>query len=262
MGNLTTQNVRRIKRLAWLLAPLLLLTLAVSSFTVIMAHAAPAVVSPLSGEYKFQGVTTSGPKTGLGISGRIELLVTNTTVSGHLCGLNFTNNSSHCALIAGTTDGTNVDLTISSFVQFPALHATGKYVSNLIHKGASGFTGTYTAGASSGTWTAVSMTTPSIAGAWNFYAIVQQGKDKGRQIHADVTLGPGPNDSYTGTFCVKAQPCVALHGQYIYSYIRLYINETPVMVLRGTYTFAGTHIASGQFYMQDASGDKGYWLMH
>ena len=261
MGNLTTQKVRHIKRLAWLIAPLLLLAVAASSFTVIMAHAAPAL-SPLSGEYKFQGVTTSGPKTGLGISGRIELLVTNTTVNGHLCGLNFTNNSSHCAIITGTTDGTNVNLTINSFVQFPTLHATGKYVTNLIHKGASGFTGTYTAGASSGTWTAVSMTTPSIAGSWNFYAIVQQGKDKGHQIHADITLGPGANDSYTGTFCMKSQPCVALHGQYLYSYIRLYINETPVMVLRGTYTFAGTHIASGQFYMQDTSGDKGYWLMH
>jgi hypothetical protein len=231
-----------------------------------MAHAAPAVLSPLSGEYKFQGVTTSGPKAGLGISGRIELLVTNTNVSGHMCGLNFTNNSSHCTTVAGTTDGTNVNFTIDAFVQFPMLHATGKYVTNLIHKGASGFAGTYTIGtgasASSGTWTAVSMTTPSIAGTWNFYAIVQQGKDKGRQIHADITLGPGANDSYTGTFCMKSQPCVAVHGQYLYSYIRLYISETPVMVLRGTYTFAGTHVASGQFYMQDMSGDKGYWLIH
>lgn len=267
MGSLTTQASRYTKRLAWMAIPLLLIAVAASCFTVFMAHAAPAVVSPLNGHYKFQGVTTSGSRTGLAISGQIELLVADTKVSGHLCGLKFDNNHSHCTLIAGTTDGTNVDFTISGFVQFPSLHATGKYVTNLIHKGASGFTGTYTIGTgkaiSSGTWTAVNAAVSSIAGSWNFYALVQQGKDKGRQTHALINLVAGANDSYTGIYCVKAQPCVAIQGQYLYGYVRLYISGTPGMVLRGIATFSGKHVVSGEFYTSDkTSKDKGYWLMY
>lgn len=267
MSNSTICSSRRTMRLTWLIAPLLLIAVAVAgSFTVFMAHAAPAVLSPLSGHYKFQGVTTSGPKTGLAISGQVELLVSGTTVTGHMCGLQISDNHSHCTSIAGTTDGTNVAFTISSFVQFPSVHAVGKFVNNLVHKGASGFAGTYTIGtganASSGTWTAINASVPSIAGSWNFYAIVQQGKDKGQQLHATITLIAGANDTYTGIYCVKAQSCVALHGEDNYSYVRLFVGVPITIVLRGTYTFAGEHIASGEFYTTDKSNDKGYWLIH
>jgi len=263
----------RTNRLAWLMTALLLLAMAVAGgVSVFMVHATPTALSPLSGHYQFRGLTTSGPKNGVFITGHIEMLVTYTTINGHLCGLNVSHAPSHCTVITGTTNGTHVDFTINSVANFPALHVTGKFVNNLLHKGASGFAGTYTLGTanqvSSGTWTSLSAAVPSIAGTWDFYSIVQQGKEKGYQIHATIILAPRVNDTYTGLLCIRTNtPCVPVKGEYLYSYIRLYIGNPAELILRGTCTFSDKHIASGQFYISDKKsgdkgGDKGYWLMH
>ncbi len=269
MKNSTTETARRTNRLAWLITPLLLMVLAIAGgVSVFMAHAAPATLSPLNGYYEFRGLTTSGPRNGVYITGRIEMLVTGTTISGHLCGLNVSSLPSNCTVIGGTTDGTNVDFTINSVGNFPAIHAIGTFTTDLIHKGASGFEGTYTVGSganvSSGAWTGLSAAVPSIAGAWDYYSVVQQGKEKDHQVHGTIILVPHVNDTYTGILCIQTNsPCIPVKGTYQYSYIRLYIGNPAEIVLRGTYNFSGDHVASGQFYSTDkTSGDKGYWLMH
>jgi len=269
MNTTTREPSRHTNRLAWLITPLFLIAMAITGGVSVLMASATAPTSPLNGHYEFRGLTTSGPKNGVYITGKIELLVTGTTLNGHLCGLNASNNPSHCTVITGTTDGTNVTFTINSVANFPAIHVVGAFVTDLLHKGASGFTGTYTFGATSkvsgGNWTGLNAAVPSIAGAWDFYSIVQQGHEKGYEVHGTVILVPHANDTYTGILCIKTSkaPCVPVKGTYLYSYIRLYLGSPAEMVLRGTYTFSGSHIASGQFYITDkASGDKGYWLMH
>lgn len=269
MKNSITKNARHTNRLAWLITPLLLMAMAIAGgVSVFMAHAAPATTSPLSGHYEFRGLTTSGPKDGVYITGQIQLLVTGTSISGHLCGLNVSSNPSNCTVITGTATATTVDLTINSVANFPVIHAVGTFTNNLIHDGASGFEGTYTVGTgvnvSSGDWTGLNTAVPSIAGSWDYYSVVQQGKEKGHQVHGTIILIPHTNDSYTGILCIQTDsPCIPVKGTYQYSYIRLYIGNPAEIVVRGTYTFSGEHVASGQFYSTDkTSGDKGYWLMH
>ncbi len=259
---------RRANRLAWLIVPLLLMAMAVvGGVSIFMAHAAPAAVSPLSGSYTFRGLTMSGPKNGVYITGRIQLVVSGTAVNGHLCGLNVSSLPSHCTVVTGTATATTVNLTINSVGNFPVIHAVGTFTDNLIHKGATGFTGTYTVGSganvSSGNWTGLNTAVPSIAGSWSFYSIVQQGKEKGHQVHGQVILAPGANDTYTGTLCINTNThCIPVKGTYKYGYIRLTIGSPVELTLSGTYTPKGKHVASGQFYSNDkTSGDKGYWLM-
>ncbi len=269
MKNSITETARRTNRLAWLITPLLLMVMAIAGgVSVFMAHAAPATTSPLSGHYDFRGLTTSGPKNGVYITGQIQIVVTGTTVQGHLCGLNVSSIPSNCTVITGTATDTTVDLTINSVANFPVIHAIGTFTDNLIHKGASGFEGTYTVGSgasiSSGNWTGLNTAVPSIAGSWDYYSVVQQGKEKGYQVHGTIILVPHANDTYTGLLCIQTNsPCIPVKGTYQYSYIRLYIGNPAEIVLRGTYTFSGEHVASGRFYSTDkTSGDKGYWLMH
>ncbi len=269
MKNSTTETARRANRLAWLITPLLLMAMAIAGgVSVFMAHAAPATTSSLSGHYDFRGLTASGPKSGVYITGQIQILVTGTNVEGHLCGLNVSGNPSNCTVITGTATDTTIDLTINSVANFPVIHAIGTFTDNLIHKGASGFEGTYTVGAganiSSGTWTGLSTVVPSIAGSWDYYSVVQQGKEKDHQVHGTIILVPHVNDTYTGILCIQTNsPCIPVKGTYQYSYIRLYIGNPAEIVLRGTYNFSGNHVASGRFYSTDkTSGDKGYWLMH
>ena len=269
MKNSIVKTTRRTNRLAWLITPLLLMVMAIAGgVSVFMAHAASATVSPLSGHYEFRGLTASGPKHGVYVTGQIEIVVIGTTVSGHLCGLNVSGNPSHCTVITGTATSITINLTINSVANFPVIHAVGTFTNNLLHKGASGFEGTYTIGtgvsASSGTWTGVNTAVPSIAGSWDFYSVVQQGKEKGHQVHGKVILVPHANDTYTGILCIKTNaPCISIKGTYQFGYIRLYFGNPVELTLRGTYTFSGDHVASGQFYSNDkTSGDKGYWLMH
>ena len=268
MQKLIKEPSSRVNKLAWLIAPLFLITIAISGgISIFMAYAASP--SPLNGSYQFRGMTTSGPKNGVYITGKIELLVTDTVISGHLCGLNVSDNPSHCTVISGVTNGATITLTINSVANFPTIHAIGQFVPNLLHKDAPGFTGTYMFGAgkqmSSGTWTGLQSTVPSIAGAWDFYSITQQGQEKGYEVHGTVVLIPHKSDTYTGLLCIKTSkaPCVPVKGTYQYGYVRLYLGNPVEMVLRGTYTSSGEHVATGQFYISDKkSGDKGYWLMH
>ncbi len=256
---------RRTNRIAWLVVPILLMALAIiGGVSIFMAQAAPA--SPLSGHYVFRGLTVSGPKHGVYITGQMELSVSGTSVNGHLCGLNVSSAPSHCTVVTGTAVDSTVKLTINSVGSFPIIHATGTFTTNLIHKGATGFAGTYTVGAgvtiSSGNWTGLSTSASSIAGSWDFYSIVQQGKEKGHQIHARMILIPHANDTYTGILCLKNNtPCTSVKGTYLYGYIRLSIGNPTVLTLTGSVSNA-KHIASGQFYSNDkTSGDKGYWVM-
>ncbi len=269
MKSFIIKTTRRTSRLTWLITPLLLMVMAIAGgVSVYMAHAASATASPLSGHYQFRGLTTSGPKNGVYVTGQMQIVVVGTTVSGHLCGLNVSSNPNHCTVITGTATNTTINLTINSVENFPVIYAAGTFTNNLLHKGASGFEGSYTIGAgantSTGNWTGVNTAVPTIAGAWNFYSVVQQGKEKGHQVHAVIILVPHANDTYTGILCIKTNtPCIVVKGTYQFGYIRLYLGNPVKLTLRGTYTFSGEHVASGQFFSNDkTSGDKGYWLMH
>ncbi len=269
MRNSRVETARRTNRLAWLITPLLLMVMAtVGGVSIFIARAASPTSSPLSGHYQFRGLTTSGPKNGAYITGQIQLQMSGTTVSGHMCNLNVSSKPSYCAVITGTATNTTVNLTIGSVANFPVIYAIGSFTSNLTHKGASGFAGTYTIGtrgsASSGTWTALSTAVPSIAGSWDYYSVVQRGKEKGYQVHAVIILIPHANDTYTGTLCIKKDPsCVPVQGTYQHNTIRLSLGSPVELVLSGTYIFGSGHVASGQFYNTDkTSGDKGYWLMY
>ncbi len=266
MKHFGTEIIRGKNRLLWLIPLLVLVALAMGGgVSLLMVHA--TAPSSVSGHYDFRGLTTSGPKNGVYITGHIQLVVSGTTISGHLCGLNVSNNPSHCTVISGTATPTTIDLTINSVGNFPAIHAVGTFTDNLLHKGATGFIGTYTVGTganiSSGNWTGLNSAVPSIAGSWDYYSIVQQGKEKGHQVHGKLILIPHANDTYTGILCMQSNtPCIPVKGTYQYGYIRLSIGKPTMLTLSGTYILHSTRIASGQFYRNDkTSGDKGYWLI-
>src|SRR5438105_5717868 len=98
MRNSSSKRLRRVNRLAWIITPvLLMMVLCAGGFALFGAHAS----SPLNGRFAFRGITTTGPGTGLYLTGDLGLAVSGSTLTGTMCG--FSVAPSHGANIdAGT----------------------------------------------------------------------------------------------------------------------------------------------------------------
>jgi hypothetical protein len=199
----------------------------------------------VSGFYNFRGLVDSGPTDGLYITGALELRVTPTRVSGHLCGISYS--SSHCASLSGTNvDGTNITFVVNKLGKASPLDVAATFHSSNGKKGSfTGFSGTFGFGASSGHWSAVLATTPSTTG---------------QQAHGTLALTEDATGKIVGTYCpsVAGSTCSNVKGTNSEGYLNLFIEAPVRMILRGTFTQPGR--ADGQFY-NNGTNDTGYWLM-
>jgi hypothetical protein len=254
-----------LRWLLWIVLPMLLVaTFAVGSVTVFKAHA----VSPLSGRYNFRGITTSGPHTGLYLTGALALAFDGSGhVAGNIFGLKISTQRS--AAVSGTDTGGSVTLTIGHLKGYPALVLTGGYVTTAGHHGGfDGFEGTFSLGSSSGTWEARTTTFPQLSGSWNLFGIAEHGPDTGKQFHGVLTLIEHANGQLTGIYC--SATCIAVTGgRNRYGSFYFYVDVAAlnqVLRLRGTFMNATASRISGSFDSLNpnvkGTSDRGYWLGH
>lgn len=264
--NDSTGSRRRRNRFAWLILPAMLaLVLGTGSFALFHAHAS----SPLNGRFAFRGVTTSGPQTGLYITGQLEVNVSGSTITGGMCGYSLS--PSHCVELqnATTPDGMHVAFTIHEIGKHPAIQVTGVFDPKLGSLG--GFKGTYSfapkgGATSSGRWEALSNgATPTLSGTWNIYALYTKGPNAGKSFHAVMTLLQDADGEATGTYCTAPGACQkvtgAEHSGHLYMYF--FVGSPPTLEFRGNFT--ANHRASGQFQTPGPGGtliELGYWLGH
>jgi len=266
LRNSSSKRLRHVNRLAWIITPvLLMMVLCAGGFALFGAHAS----SPLNGRFAFRGITTSGPETGLYLTGDLGLAVSGSTLTGSMCGFSLA--PSHCANIdAGTTpDGVHVTFSIHTIAGHPAFSVAGAFDPTLGSAG--GFTGTFSSTPpggtiSSGRWEArVFGSVPSASGIWNIYGLVTKGAGKGGTFHAVLTIVQLPNNQLVGTYCPQHAACEDIsggnHQGYLYMYI--FVGSPPTLELRGTFTT--DHRANGQFQVPGPGGtliELGYWLGH
>ena len=265
MNDSALRQPRHMNRLAWLFLPaLLLMALCAGGFALFGAHAS----SPLNGLFAFRGVTTSGPETGLYITGQLNMQNSGSAITGSMCGLSVA--SSHCVNLdlGNTPDGVHVTFTVHVTTHHPAIALTGTYLPTLGALG--GFVGTYSStgpgGTSVGHWEARSSgSPPSLSGVWNIYGIVTKGPGKGNTFHALLTLVQSANDQVTGTYCPQHSACLNVsggnHQGYLYMYF--FVGTPPTLEFRGSFT--ASHRANGQFQTPGPGGtlvELGYWLVN
>lgn len=253
-------TLRRIRGLSGRTCILFVSMLIAASLMIFVSLAAFADGSnqAVSGYYNFRAAVDSGPGTGFYITGALELVVTPTTVSGHLCGVSFS--PSHCASLSGTNvDGTNITFTVNKLGKSAPLNNDGTFHSDNGHKGSfTGFSGTFSFGASSGHWTAVQGTVPVSTGTWHFSSLVKRGTDKGQDYQGTLTMSEDTNGKITGTYCssVAGSTCVTVKGTNVEGYLNIDIETPSRLVLRGSFTRPNK--LDGQFYIP-GTNDYGYW---
>jgi len=258
---------RSINKLVWIVALLLLVTtLAAGSVTFYRVHAA----SLWDGRYTFRAVTTAGPQAGYFITGQLDLRLTSaTTIQGGMCGLNYA--PSHCVNMNGTTaDGVHVAMSFLHIAGFPDLQLAGAFQSSAgKHGGFTGFSGTFTFGASSGHWEALRESAVNISGSYYLYALITKGSAKGQTIHGVLNIVQLPNNVLSGTFCPTHRACEVTNGNnytdggYVFVYISITPKTASNLQLRGT--LSGPHRLNGQFQAPGPGGtlsEQGYWLAH
>ncbi|HVB74622.1 MAG TPA: hypothetical protein VNE38_13790 [Ktedonobacteraceae bacterium] len=266
MSDSVAKRSRRGNRFAWFLMPvLLLMALFAGGFALFGAHAS----SPLSGRFAFRGVTTSGPETGLYITGQLNMMNTGSSITGSLCGYNL--DPSHCMTLdlGNTPDGVHVTFTIHVTAQHQAIQVAGAFVPTLGSLG--GFVGTFSStvpggATSSGRWEARSFSsTPSLSGVWKIYGLTTTGPNKGATFHAVLTVVDTANNQVTGTYCPQHGTCQNVsggnHQGYLYMYF--FVGSPPSLEFRGSFT--ADHRANGQFQVPGPGGtliELGYWLGH
>lgn len=243
---------------------LLLAAVIVGGITLYSAHAA----STLDGRYNLRAITTSGPSTGTYITGAMVIQVNGTTIRGTICGLK---SPQRCAAITGSTpDSVHVTLTIGRVKPYPAaINLTGIYkTTGNVRGGINGFMGTYTMGASSGTWEAYVGTAPKLSNSWSLFGIVTSGPDLHKQFHGTLTLTQKPNGDLVGTYCPISGTCQAVTGGQANNGNFFFYVDVPVLGqifrLRGTFVSGNASTISGQFVSlaPTKNADRGYWLGH
>jgi hypothetical protein len=260
------------KKLVWIILPLLAVAaLAIGGVTAFGAHAA-SPPSPLDGRYDLRAITTSGPSSGLYITGSLVVTVNQSgAITGTVCGLRIS--EQRCTTVTGNTpDNVHVTFIFHHVKGVPDIQFTGTYVSFNKPDGTFiGFDGTFSFGTSSGTWDArVAGATPLLTGTWNVFGIALSGQDKGQQFHGVLTLIENPTTHrVTGSYCPKVGACTAVTGgRDVYGNYFYYIDVAAlnhILRLRGTFVGGSTARISGQFQWKvtNAPGaDRGYWIGH
>ena len=266
MSDFALKGPRRMNRLSWFLVPAaLLLALVGGAFALLGSHAA----SPLDGLYSFRAITTSGPKTGLYLTGQLNVTATGTSVVGGLCGYSVA--PSHCVELdlGNTPDDVHVTFTIHEIGNMPAVQVTGTFSPTFDTVG--GFKGTFSFSStgvalSSGRWEAARVSSiPSASGVWNIYGLYTTGVNKGQTFHAVLTLVQTADNQLTGTYCPAHGSCLNVtggnHQGYLYMYF--FVGSPATLEFRGVFTSG--HRANGQFQVPGPGGtliELGYWLAH
>lgn len=267
MDELQMAKPRRINKLFWIVIPFVLAAVVVTgAISMHNTHAAPAG-SPLNGEYNFRGITTSGPNTGLYLTGALSIAVNGNQITGSICSLKIA--EQRCTSVTGTTpDNLHVQITVSHLKGFRLLTLIGVYQATQgQHGGFDGFTGTFTLDGSSGTWQARVGSDPPLDGSWNLFGVVNSGPDTGEQIHGVLTLSQNQYGRLTGTFCPNGGPCQPVTGgNNKYNYFHFDISVFgKVLQLSGVFVGGYSSRISGQFlslHTNPSQTDKGYWLGH
>jgi hypothetical protein len=264
MSDSALKQPRRMNRLSWFIMPaLLLVALAGSAFAFLGAHAA----SPTNGAYTFRAITTSGPKTGLYLSGQLNVTVSGTSVVGGLCAYSVA--PSHCVVLdlGNTPDGVHFTFTIHEIGSMPAVQVTGTFSPTLGSTG--GFKGTFSFSSkhvaiSSGRWEATRISSlPSASGVWNIYGLYTTGVKKGQTFHSVLTLVQGADNRLTGTYCPAHSACLKVVGGNHQGYLYFFVGTPTTLEFRGV--FIASHRANGQFQVPGTGGtlvEFGYWLAH
>jgi hypothetical protein len=285
MGYDPLAKPRRMNKLVWFVLPLLVIAaLVVGGFSMSRANAAEST-SPLSGLYYLRAIVTSGPYTGMYLTGGLSLTINgNGNVKGAVCGLKISEQRCSSVVGTGTTDGSIINFAVThlkgrnlhgpGLVTLPAGSFSGGYLATAGKRGGfDGYIGTFILGTSSGTWEARVGVAPRLSSwntssSWNVYGKVLSGPDKGHMFHGVLTLTETKNGHLTGTYCARGV-CFAVTGGrdlngYIYFYVDVHINISgpQIIRLRGMVMGGGTSRLSGQFETLNKSWDRGYWLGH
>ena len=258
------RRLQRLRWLLWVISPMLLVAaVAVGSIVVFDASAA----SPVSKHYKFRGITTTGPVTGLSLMGSLALMVDGSgNVTGNICNLKIATQS--CDLVSGTLSQSidSIAMTIGHLNGYFSLLLTGKAVNTSGKR--SGFEGVFTLGASQGTWEARNVAIPQLSGSWDVSGVVKQGTDMNKQFHGVMDLIQQSNGQVSGAYCPVNGACVSVTGGKDTGNFFFYIN---IVVLKQVIRFHGTALNAVALHIDGSfeslnpnvsTADKGDWLGH